>query len=411
MSDKNKNLEFSKYYKSVSPTEIRIDKEEIFYRDKYSEIINYIKIIITESEDLELYKYVKPKGLLLININAGTDILDFLKLISSNYYLNFIEFNYLEISKSPDHFLENFNDIISSIYRPEKTENSSEEEKTKRILMVANNRNDITDSLKGDSLLKRFLNYLDDKITEFNDDKKNIILIWLNYDYNEVGRHSTAIFNLFDLFIRIPLLNLSERETILRNFAEKNPKISFDINAIVKSTENWEVKDIKQLLKTAIFKHFLNADLNETSNEITDIIINLIESGEYIPSMNSKFSLIEQNEERNSNGYRKHSETIVKTTEKEKTSVERINGIVDTIQQERYSEFMLNQLYENAASKNYNELLIIIDKLSKNEKIEENDRKIIGKYPFVLNDAPNLAHINLEKAKKRVDQMKQVFSR
>ena len=165
------------------------------------------------------------------------------------------------------------------------------------------------------------------------------------------------------------------------------------------------------MLKTAIFKHFLNSDLNETSNEITDIIINLIESGEYIPSMNGKFSLIEQNKERNNNGYRKHSETIVKTTEKEKTTVEKINGIVDTIQQERYSEFMLNQLYENAASKNYNELLIIIDKLSKNEKIEENDRKIIGKYPFVLNDAPNLAHINLEKAKKRVDQMKQVFGR
>jgi len=411
MSDINKNPEFSKYYKSISPTDINIDKDEIFYRDKYNEIVNYIKIIITESEDLELYNYLKPKGLLLINVNAGTDILDFLKLISNNYYLNFIEFDYLEISKSPEYFLENFTDIISSIYTSGKDEDATEEEKTKKILMVVNNRHDLKDLFEGNTLLKRFLNYLENKIVDFSDNDSNIVLIWLNYDYNEIEEHSNIIFNLFDLFIKIPLLNISERETILRNFSEKNSKISFDINNIIKYTDDWEVNDIKQLLKTAIFKHFLNSDLNETSNEISDIIIDLIESGEYIPSKNGKVSSNEQKEEKLNNGYRNHQEAIQISAKEEQSKVESINGLVDTIRQERYSDFMLNQLYENAASKNYNELIVIIDKLSKNEKIEENDRKIISKYPFVLNDAPNLAQINLEKAKKRVDQMKQAFGK
>ena len=66
--------------------EIHSDKNNIFYRDKYNEIINYIKLVVSNSQDLELFNYLKPKGALLINLNLGTDIIDFFKLISNNYY-------------------------------------------------------------------------------------------------------------------------------------------------------------------------------------------------------------------------------------------------------------------------------------------------------------------------------------
>ena len=72
---------------------------------------------------------------------------------------------------------------------------------------------------------------------------------------------------------------------------------------------------------------------------------------------------------------------------------------------------VLNQLYENAASKNYSELLIIIDKLNKKEVLEDNERRLLAKYPFILNDSPNMALINLEKAKKRVDLIKRAFGK
>ena len=88
-----------------------------------------------------------------------------------------------------------------------------------------------------------------------------------------------------------------------------------------------------------------------------------------------------------------------------------VSEIVDHIRQSNTSEFMLNQLYENAASKNYNELVLIIDKLNKNEPLEDNDRKLLAKFPFILNDTPNRAQINLEKAKKRIDQIKQAFGK
>jgi len=51
MSEINKDLEFSMFFKKLLPTEIQINKEDIFYRDKYNEIINYIKVILTDSEN------------------------------------------------------------------------------------------------------------------------------------------------------------------------------------------------------------------------------------------------------------------------------------------------------------------------------------------------------------------------
>jgi len=72
---------------------------------------------------------------------------------------------------------------------------------------------------------------------------------------------------------------------------------------------------------------------------------------------------------------------------------------------------MLNQLYENAASERYTELLIILDKLNKKEILEENDLKILAMYPFILNDNPQKAQINLEKAKKKIEQIKQAFGK
>ena len=237
-----------------------------------------------------------------------------------------------------------------------------------------------------------------------------MILIWLNYDYEELMDDSDNLFDIFDLFIKIPLLNKIERDTVLRNFLEKNQNIAFDINTLINYTENWEVKDLNQLLRIGIFKHFLNADLNDVSNEITDILINLIETGEYIPAKTlkkSKKQEIQDIEQESQSNMIKES----KVNKIQEGDIKDQNAIINEIKNQSVSEFMLNQLYENAASKNYNELLLIIDKLNKKEPIEDNDRKLIAKYPFILNDTPNMAQINLEKAKKRVDLMKQAFGK
>ena len=235
-------------------------------------------------------------------------------------------------------------------------------------------------------------------------------MVCINYDIQDISSVSTKIYDSFDLFFKIPLLNKIERETVLKDFLEKNGKIVFDINEIVNYTEEWEVKDILQLLKVGIFKHFLNSELNDTSNEITDVLIDLIVSGEYIPCIAAKISTSLSNEKKNE-GFVEEKQVQSTQPIERIEKIKDISGIVGEIRDSRISDFMLNQLYENAASMNYNELLLIIDKLNNNEALEENDRKILANHPFVLNDTPIRAQINLEKAKKRVDLIKQAFGK
>ena len=414
MKELNDIPEFSKYFKVISPSEININKEDIFYRDKYNDIINFLKAMLTNHDDPTLNGYIEPKGAILINLNLGTDILDYIKLITKNYYLDLIEFNDIELLKNPNKFLKSFISILEAFGKDGKKEEKTETDtrdpdkvEEKKVLLI-NQQPVFRQKFENKSLLEVFLNAWQNKSFDYKFIDSNLILVWINYEIQDIKSVSNKIYSTFDLFIKVPLLNRIERETVLKDFLEKNPKIVFDINDIVNYTENWEVKDILQLLKVGIFKHFLNSELNEMSNEITDVLIDMIVSGEYIPNS------MTQNSEKNSNieleaEIHQNNEKIPTQIFKKVEDIKDIRDFVNGIRESRISDFMLNQLYEDAASKNYTELTIIIDKLNKKEPLEDNDMKMLARYPFILNDSPNKAQINLEKAKKRVDLIKQAF--
>ncbi|MBY9018219.1 MAG: hypothetical protein KGD66_05230 [Candidatus Lokiarchaeota archaeon] len=410
MKDIDKDIEFSKYYRLITPNEIDIDREDIFYRDKYNDIINYLKIMLTNHEEsiVQSYdKFIQPKGAILINIMSGTDIDDYLKLISKKYYLNFYELNQKEIIKAPEEFIINITSILESLPRikdiEEMNKNSeisqqggskTEKNRIKGIILI-NQENFPNIKLKERNFLEHFIISFKNKKEII---KNGLILIWINNNIKEIEINSRLIFEAFDLFIKIPLLDKIERESIFRSFSEKNPKIVFDIKTLVDLTKKWESRDINHLIKIAIFKHYLNSELNDVSNEITHILKDLIESGEFIPSISSEIQLNPGNDSKNQNYDTKNPEILHKS-------------IISDIQNQSISDFMLNQLYENAASQKYTELLIILDKLNKKEILEENDLIILSKYPFILNDNPQKAQINLEKAKKKIEQIKQAFGK
>ncbi|NHJ21350.1 MAG: hypothetical protein EAX91_10425 [Candidatus Lokiarchaeota archaeon] len=417
MADIDNDIDLSKYYRIITPNEIEIDREEIFYRDKYNDIINYLKIMLTNHEEtiVQSYnKFIQPNGAIIINISVGTDVVDYLKLISKNYYLNFYELNHEEIIKTPDEFYNNFSFILDSLIQFEEshkkssqtTEEQQGEGKIGGIFLI-NQENFSNIQPYKRNLLELFMTSVKDKKMMI---KAGLLFIWINNNIKEIEVNSRLIFEVFDLFIKIPLLDKIERETIFRNFAEKNPKISFEIKTLVEYTDKWEVKDINQLLKIGIFKQFLNSELNDSSNEITDILIDLIESGEYIPSISREqgeqkllYNDVDENQKVQNKAFKKGKSESSEST----ISTELLN----MIKEERFSEFMRDQLYENAVSKNYSELILVIDKLNKQEKLEENDRKLIAQYAFILNDSPKMAQVNLEKAKKRVDNLKRAFGK
>lgn len=408
--------EFSKYFQVISPSEINIDKDIIFYRDKYNDVINFLKVMLTNHDATTLDGYIEPKGAILINVNPGTDILDYLKLITKNYYLDLIEFNDNEIIKAPNRFLKSFISILEAFGRGlekedeiEISKKESDKTNAKKLLLI-NQQLLFKRKFEEINLLEVFLNARENKSFNFKFIDLNLILVWLNYDIQDINRISDKLYKTFDLFIKIPLLNKIERETVLKDFLEKNTKIVFDINDIVNYTDNWEVKDILQLLKVGIFKHFLNSELNDTSNEITDVLIDLIVSGEFIPNIVTPNSNNKLKAELKEN-YNQNNQVFSPQEPIDIDNFKDVSGIIQGIRESRISDFMLNQLYENAVSKNYTELVLIIDKLAKKEPLEENEMKMIAKYPFILNDSPNRAQINLEKAKKRVDLIKQAFGK
>ena len=420
MEGRTDDLKFSKYYRLITPNEIDIDREEIFYREKYNDIINYLKIILTNDEESDIQRYTKfirPNGAILIKVNPGTDIVDYLKFISKNYYLNFFELSQEEIVKTPEEFISNFINILDSIIEPPEkieenlakdkevprsNEHDPGQSKIKGLLVIDQQKFSSID-LNGKNLLELFMVSYKNRASFVKD---GLILIWINNTMKEIKESSQLIFDVFDLFIKVPILDKAERETIFRAFSEKNPKIVFDIKTLVDYTETWEVKDLIQLLRIGIFKHFLNSELNESSNEITDGLINLIESGEYIPTTPETKRNIEDSDFYKSDEFSNKNSMYGRNTESRKVYAQNLRN---EIKEERFTDFMLNQLYENAVSKNYSELVLIIDKLNKNEHLEEIERKILAKYAFILNDNPKVAQINLEKAKKRIDNLKRAF--
>ncbi len=422
MEDIDNDIEFSKYYRVITPNEIEIDREEIFYRDKYNDIINYLKIVLTNDEEsvVQSYdKFIHPKGAILIKVNPGTDIVDYLKLISKNYYLNFFELNREEIVKAPDVFISNLIDILEDVIKrtvknrenetknnekPQSNEHDPEQSKIKGLLVLDQQKFSSL-NLNGKNLLELFMVSYKNRA---NFVKDGLILIWINNTMKEIKESSQLIFDVFDFFIKVPILDKAERETIFRAFSEKNPKIVFDIKTLVDYTETWEVKDLIQLLRIGIFKHFLNSELNESSNEITDGLINLIESGEYIPTTPETKQNIKDSEFFKSDEFSNKNSMYGRNAENRNVYAQNLRN---EIKEERFTDFMLNQLYENAVSKNYSELVLIIDKLNKNEHLEEIERKIMAKYAFILNDSPKMAQINLEKAKKRIDNLKRAFGK
>ena len=427
MSKLNENNHLVKYFKIVDPSEIEISEDNIFYRDEYKEIIEYLKLLLTESEDLEIYNFIKPKGALLINIFPGTDLIDYLKLISCNYYINLVQLKESEIRNNPTDFfdnliviLNNFDKLIAEKIQSQEIQSEKKQEKVEQLqkkkkLFIINQKRAYRDIFEGKNLLMELLTHYQEEEHLNSLLNNNFVLIWINYDYNEIIDYEGELFKIFDYFIRIPRLNKLDRQEVLRKFMEKNPEIVFELNAIVEKTNEWEVKEIKQLIKIAILKHYLNSELTTTSNEITDSIIQIIENGEYIPAY--KKQALSQ---KKGSKFRKMKKTEEILGEKpiydEEGHVEissniNIKEILDEIKEKNYSKFMLEQLYQNAASENFNELVIIIDKLDKNEPLEDNDRKILAEYPFILNDNPSRAQINLEKAKKRIDTIKKSFGK
>ncbi|MHA1728880.1 MAG: hypothetical protein ACTSWY_09130 [Promethearchaeota archaeon] len=72
------------------------------------------------------------------------------------------------------------------------------------------------------------------------------------------------------------------------------------------------------------------------------------------------------------------------------------------------NSFTSGQLYQFAATNKFDELILILEKLDRGQKLDEVDRKILVDFPFVLNDEPKKAIMKLTNSKNRIDRIRNI---
>ena len=431
---KNLNINLNnklKYLIIRNPLDLQIERKDIFYRESYSEIIDYIKFLLSSEAVSSETKIKKIKGSILIDAPYGSDILGYIKLIAKTFTLKFVKLNFPEIRKSPNDFILNFPNIfdnLAKIYREAKKVEQEVKEKDKTIeralkfIFVVENQQELFQRTQKDihfDLFEHLYYELKNKMENINFIENGIIFIGINHQENTLCQ---ASFKLFDFYLKIPTITENERIIILEKISEEiAANQTFNVDKIASLTEGWEVNDIRELIKIAYLRNV--AKLDDCVNDITELTEKIVNRGEFIPSYLISLNFI-QNKlgtfqtslnssiHQSINQNRKFN---IKLSKEEYSKIPELESQlrveIEKIRSQRISNFMVQQLYEDAASENYTELLVILDKMKKKEPLEDYDRKLLAEYSFILNDPPNIALILLEKAKKRIDNIKKAFGK
>ncbi len=431
---KNLNINLNnklKYLIIKNPLDLQIERKDIFYRESYSEIIDYIKFLLSYEAVSSETKIKKIKGSILIDAPYGSDILGYIKLIAKTFTLKFVKLNFPEIRKSPNDFILNFPNIfdnLAKIYREAKKVEQEVKEKDKTIeralkfIFVVENQQELFQRTQKDihfDLFEHLYYELKNKMENINFIENGIIFIGINHQENTLCQ---ASFKLFDFYLKIPTITENERRIILEKISEEiSANQTFNVDKIASLTEGWEVNDIRELIKIAYLRNV--AKFDDSVNDITELTAKIIDRGEFIPSYLISLNFI-QNKlgtfqtsinssiHQSINQNRKFNIELSKEEHSKIPELEsQLRTEIEKIRSQRISNFMVQQLYEDAASENYTELLVILDKMKKKEHLEDYDRKLLAEYSFILNDPPNIALILLEKAKKRIDNIKKAFGK
>ena len=71
----------------------------------------------------------------------------------------------------------------------------------------------------------------------------------------------------------------------------------------------------------------------------------------------------------------------------------------------QFNENFEQQMYQSAASKHYEDLSIIINKLTKGIVLQTFERQILADYSFILKDEPQKSLQKLNRAKIKIDKI------
>ena len=196
--------------------------------------------------------------------------------------------------------------------------------------------------------------------------------------------------NFFDLELNLQIPDTKFKKFFIESILNNIPNTDVDVEHISLQMKDWNVATIRKFLIYA-YRYFQISQKDDLTNKIkfnTYFLSGLIE--------NNSVNFRNNNSKDDNNAIQKSK--VIKPEP----------NLLDP-------EFKLNenfehQLYQEAASKNYEDLCIILDKIQKGIVLLPFERLMLADNSFILKDEPNKALQKLNKAKVIVDKFRKIIS-
>ncbi|MHA1721175.1 MAG: hypothetical protein ACTSWX_04735 [Promethearchaeota archaeon] len=200
--------------------------------------------------------------------------------------------------------------------------------------------------------------------------------------------------NFFDIELKLQIPETKLKKHFIESILEEFPHDEIDVDYILLQLKNCNLGEIRKFLTYAYkyYKMNKNAELTKKIKFNTSLLNFLLE--------NQIFYI------RNTNNTNTNKNDLpIEKNELKKNELK--FEIQKTIEINKNFE---HQLYQEAASKNYEDICIILDKIQKGIVLLPFERNLLADNSFILKDDPNVALKKLNKAKITVDKFKKIIS-
>ena len=200
----------------------------------------------------------------------------------------------------------------------------------------------------------------------------------------------------YDVILNLVTPDINSRKQLLEQFLKSVAPTKIDWDHLGMETEKWNIAHLRQFCQSAISNYFImknsQFDIHPEYSEFnTQFLIDLLSK--------PPFNQWQRNFSRTA---RDLKNSTLQTGFLKSASME-TRGIADPI--ELFAADFETQMYQLAASKDFESLMLTLDKLAKGLLLEPYEQRILANYAFLIREEPSKALEKLNQAHRRLERL------
>ena len=200
---------------------------------------------------------------------------------------------------------------------------------------------------------------------------------------------------LFDYELTVPVPTEADRKLIFNVLKDTSFSYTFESTVLAQATPSWTVWDINKLIQNSMHRFELGLCKYDSIN--SDFILSLINNEKVLPKKVLKLA--------SGKGLDLVADPVISSSYSSGVSSQGFDNIDP---QNIIVDSLSDQLYQEAAFKEFDNLSRIIQDIISQKAPDQEDYKMLSNYAFILNDDPKKALNKLNQAKTRVDRLKKL---